>query len=1126
MVQSVVSIEPDFVDDDTEYFIKPPGFRPNSLFMGRQEELVKMHRMLFDERKRAQGSCAVLIQCMAGGGKSHLARQYAYAHKHEFPGGIFWLRAKSAEEITAGFWQIARKAALRPSMANEDPKILDNPDQFIKLVKKWLNHRNNWLLVFDGIHFEDNLRRFIPDSKNTSIIYTSTEKSVSGDHHFMNPEVLKLPPLSAREAQRLLLFELDKKEPFSQDDLRHSMELVQTMQFLPLVIHMVAQRLKATDEPLSRFAKSYASAPKGLRELQAFSSIVEQLEKVGAYETLNLIRILCFFSQHVPVEMISLGLSKLDVPVKASERITGKSLNNTFKILNKFALIDRNEHETSLQSSQISNGSRDLLADNIDVIRLHSVVQGFFVDTLHAKGELPLWLDRAINVFCHSFNEANERITRRTPTGLVEDYRLYEIHGIKLQGHLDRHKKEYIRRYKKEHLDPEATTIMLEEVLMIIQGEIERRTPESSHMITGGRPDAFQTSIFDRTSSSSDTGADPETPADKFTDETPWVLDGKVQIESPSSLIHDPHFLRQIENMKRIQFPPRLPKEDTGYDSEREESSLTLQPPSQSTLSHASPESPGGPWETVHRRTRSKAPKLDPHRTIKPPDPQRYRSRAPSFRPPNPVVPRVTRENAKGVIQMSDSRPQSRGRLSGHSSAEVALAHISKASPPPIRGVGMIQDRRASGQKVPEKEKANTQLITRTPSYAAAVAGHTRDTASRCGNEDMASDTASVMEYSSPPSAVASLQRIPHEREAELPMPSPRPTPMPPYPLSPGLYDQYQQQQQQQPYPSSTTDLRIPTPTPNPNLYPSPQFLPNPDPRTLTPIPDPFNNIYPALTGPIPVEHSSKPYTSLSPSSPSQQRKRDLPHDYPAWDSQSYPNSLTSSAIYPPQHPYQNPNPNHMGMNLTLPTHFQSLSSPNLPLPSQTHESVPRHRGLHAEGYRFGGGAPDFSTPTPTSTPTTAVSPSRPAPYPAFYYPAAMNRNHTSASSARSQPMERDASGQSTASHRSLGGAVGQYSPSSSGRSVNGNGNGNGGVTRRPRSTSAASMGASPRERYLGLQGRSGLESGRREKIGHAETDPLPQVRRFAGVGGGVGGGGVSPTAGAGGVWWRGIGGC
>ena len=294
--------------DDSPLFIKPPGFRPNSLFVGRRDELAEVHKMLFNERRRSEGTSAVLLQCLPGGGKTHLARQYVYEHKEDFPGGIFWLQAKSLEQLAAGYWDIARKAALKTS-SHEDVKSSEDPQGFIKLVRKWLNHRHDWLMILDGIHFNrdsDGLRQFIPDSTSTCLIYTSTEKSVGGDFHFMNPQVLRLPPLSARMAQRLLLLELNKKEPFSQDELRYSMDLVQAMQFLPLVIHAIAQRLKMTDEPLGRFARTYAAGPR-LRDLGAYNSVVEQLKLLGCHEALNLIHILCFFSQQIPVEMIVLG---------------------------------------------------------------------------------------------------------------------------------------------------------------------------------------------------------------------------------------------------------------------------------------------------------------------------------------------------------------------------------------------------------------------------------------------------------------------------------------------------------------------------------------------------------------------------------------------------------------------------------------------------------------------------------------------------------------------------------------------------------------------------------------------------------------------------------------------------
>lgn len=100
MVRSTASIEPDEPQNENAlFFIKPSGFRPNSLFVGRETQLSELHKMLFDKKRRAQGTSAVLVQSLPGGGKTHLAREYVYDHRDDFPGGIFWLRAKSPVEL-------------------------------------------------------------------------------------------------------------------------------------------------------------------------------------------------------------------------------------------------------------------------------------------------------------------------------------------------------------------------------------------------------------------------------------------------------------------------------------------------------------------------------------------------------------------------------------------------------------------------------------------------------------------------------------------------------------------------------------------------------------------------------------------------------------------------------------------------------------------------------------------------------------------------------------------------------------------------------------------------------------------------------------------------------------------
>lgn len=886
--------------------------------------------MLFDKKRRAEGTSAVLIQSMPGGGKSHLAREYVYRHRAEYPGGIFWLRAKSTAELALGFWDVARKAVLMNLEDGNELGILEkDSDQYIPVVRRWFNHRRGWLMILDGIHFNETneLRKFIPDSIDTGLIYTSTEKSVSGNYLFMNPQVIKLPLLSAREAQRLLLLELDKKEPFSKDDLKNSMELVQSMGFLPVVIHAVAQRLKSTEEPLARFARNYVSEPR-LRGLETYKDVVKQLKLLGASETLNLIYILCFFSQHIPVEMISLGLKALDspyhVPVKAFEPISGRSLNNTFKMLNTFALIDRNEQEpmSTMNSSQTSKGSRDMLSENVDVIRLHSVVQGFFVDTLSGDGSLPVWLDRAVRLFCSSFDRAHKKILNDKRAGLVEDYRLYEIHGIKIREHVVKHLSKHLKEEEKTIL--QAAQESLDKRLQGIKQEIEERTPESSHVIAVGRPDIFQTSIFDRTSSSSDTG--PETPGSNERNPSKvstWGFEvSRNQYESPTTLMHEGEFnLQQLQEIYRQNFPLPL-VEDTGYDSDRESATAMTVQPSQRTArasSFSKPQTTGARpdgWEVVPpRRRQQKQVYSSQHRSIRAMERQRYRDSAGAYRAVTTADPRLTRENVLGSFPSAITIEMPRGRvdvMSGHSSAEISLAHISKNSPPPARGGGMIHDRRPSTLQGP-------RMMTGLSSYASAVAGSTKDTIlgwkdvatfSRPGTADkdvvVSSDTSSSIERPTS-SAMESLQKFPIEVI--------KPTPSPKIIQSAGAFPK---SISIPPYP--TTPLRSP-PSARKGTFPFPDVEAGRKRGASTSIsgsPNPYpSTIYPRMEGGPVFE--TLPLTTSSPRVISHSPPQESSHS-PPYLSLSFPdirsthphplsNTLSNNTTYYPGHPeYSFPN--------------------------------------------------------------------------------------------------------------------------------------------------------------------------------------------------------------------------
>ncbi|KAK3347489.1 hypothetical protein B0H65DRAFT_423733, partial [Neurospora tetraspora] len=508
-------------------FIHPDSFRPNSFFIGREDELRGLHEMLQDRRRRLEGTSAVLIQCLPGGGKTHLAREYVYRYREHYPGGVYWVRAKSRGEVESGYWRVVRMEIMRDTTENQMgvgvtgvENLREDPKTMVQVVKAWFNSHRDWLLVLDGIQFDiPGLSEFIPDAKHTSIIYTSTERAVTGDPRFDNPQVMELGLLTPRQAVQLLLTELDRASVSTpsnmgngkgkggknahggwkdEEEEKRALELVNLMGRLPLMIHVAAQHLKATREPLARYLAGWrASKPKQVGNLHAYKKVREQLDARGNSAALNLVGVLVWWEQLVPVEMVVFGLPALsrDTPVKtcdASHRKT--TLNNTLKVLIKFALIERTtESDDSItpltRSPSAASGSSRTSAnrsldtpggnyyriysdssDSLDLLRIHSVIQAFFIETLAEEKTAVAWLERAAAVWCRSFDEAHRRIDEARKSvvvgggggggggehegfevsprvGVPDDYRRYCIHGQKLL--------QNIERFGNEKRDPE-----------------------------------------------------------------------------------------------------------------------------------------------------------------------------------------------------------------------------------------------------------------------------------------------------------------------------------------------------------------------------------------------------------------------------------------------------------------------------------------------------------------------------------------------------------------------------------------------------------------------------------------------------------------------------------------------
>ena len=647
------------------YFIVPPGFGTNKFFVGLDKEFADLDKKLFSKRRR-KGTACVLLWGQAGGGKSHLARQYVNKRRDKFNGGIFWISARSEGELRQAFSLIKQKV-----IARDSPGLCDGlgDSDFVPKVKEWFESRQEWLIVFDGVAIQNGndtkvLASFVPNSRNSSIIYISRAKNLETKEGLLEPMPIKVGPLSESDAKKLVFKEFNIKKPKTAQE-KKATEIVQHYGGLPLAINAIRCRLGDTGEPLEKY---HLSSSGGTTLEATYNTILDDLQRDNHMEAWNLISILCWFAQDLPFEMINLGLKILraeNVEVREIEGTGKRDINNTIAVLMRNALIERNEPDDKDSMSS----SRDSLnePEPIDMLKVHTVVQNFCCDQLNARGLLPIWLRHAVKLFSYSYQQADIRIKSKPEPGRVSDYRYYGTHGRWLWDHTT--------HYETEKQSLEDIRAFLLPTIQNIEQEIREREPSSSQESLGRG--IFQISIFDRTSSSSDSG--PIGPPTPDTRPTPPPLLGQTEfgfpigkeMDSPASFGTASPGIRP----KIVGQSPRLPvHEDAGYDSDREGgqhktpmqrniSEMTELPPARSRA--PTTESHGGDWQLVQK------PRKQP----------RGRDLG-SFRP-KPAKAQLNRPTVNA--SMAQAQAQSKENRRGSSPALESLEKVNSQSPPRSR---------------------------------------------------------------------------------------------------------------------------------------------------------------------------------------------------------------------------------------------------------------------------------------------------------------------------------------------------------------------------------------------------------------------------------------------------------
>lgn len=685
-----------------------------------QRELDVLHTRLYRAKDRRDRIMAVLISGVPGSGKTHLARQYVFTHRECFPGGIFWIDAKSRESAYKCFWEIAQRANLIGRHEAQDPEYQESRT-YVTDVRDWLETRDQWLLVFDGITFDhdddiNDFRPFLPWNKRCSIIYTSIDTTLRRKSRLFEPYCILISRLSVQDACKLLFKDLGIKRP-TQEQAQRATEIVEYYECLPLALHAIGHRLNATSKPIEKHKVKHHPTDKKLAE--PFLSIMNDLFRLKQYQALNLINLLSFFGHHIPVGLLQFGkhaMSSRNVEILTSAGMGEEpDLDTTLGTLIHYGLVERTTDAQSFVTQNSASHSADEvngdakpvpdLAESFtgssqegffsiyngksgdDVVKVHSVVQGFCRDelrikddenkgkiTMHDAGFYDSWLIVATHFLYTSFEAARERMSHYS-CGLVRDYREYETHASRLA---DLFPKKSTGSHPPVLREARRN---LHELMRSLSNEIERMSPSSSQEYTRN-----QRSVFDRSSSSS--SSYPDSSADEGISRQstwPWT-DAGSRTDSPEDMTAPPRF--QLEPFAPHIFRQAGYDSEEGYETDGEAKVAPRISPALSQMSQTtekprvspvgSPPTPSNDqgWQVVESRPRSTKERRPRKRTR---GPRRLRS----TRPPTPVV-KISPVQGRGSSSRSSKEGSSSTLLA--SAAERALATIRRSSHGPENG--------------------------------------------------------------------------------------------------------------------------------------------------------------------------------------------------------------------------------------------------------------------------------------------------------------------------------------------------------------------------------------------------------------------------------------------------------